>query len=405
MNLSPLLRQRFFDSNGVPLAGGQLFTYIAGTTTPQVSYSNQSGTTNTNPVVLDSSGYADVWLDPTLSYKFVLKDASGNLQWTVDNVLPSVSGLASWSSTTTYSQGNIVQDSSGQGLLYVSLTNSNTGNALSNISFWRLFAGNVRTLSSNTTLAVTDNMVRSNSTAGSLTHTLPPCSTNPIGLLVTVKDVGTGGNTTSVKGSGTDLIDGNNVWSNTLSSQMGQSFRNNGTSWDTVANPPISTSNIAAQAITQALLASRSTGSTVAAGGVAISASSGTFSTTSTSFTPVTNLSVTITTTGRPVRIFLQSDGSAGNPTRVIVANTSTDPVSGFFLLYRGSTAIAEENMEISAGSPTAGQALTIPASSIQFLDTPAAGTYTYSLQVAPLSLNGSPYMDVQYVVLVAYEI
>jgi len=405
MNLSPELRKRYFDQSGIPLAGGQLFTYVAGTTTPQVTYSNQTGTTNTNPVVLDSAGYADVWLDPTLSYKFQLKDASGNLQWTVDNVLPSVSGLASWSSTTTYSQGNIVQDSSGQGLLYVSLTNSNTGNALSNTSFWRLFAGNVRTLSSNTTLAVTDNMVRSNSTAGSLTHTLPPCSTSPIGLLINVKDVGTGGNTTSVKGSGTDLVDGNNVWSNTLSSQMGQSFRNNGTSWDTTANPPISTVNIAAQAITQSLLASRSTGSTVPAGGVAISASSGTFTTTSASPVAVTNLSVTITTTGRPVRIFLQSDGSAGNTTKVTCGNTGTDPVSGFFYLNRGATQIAAENMEIGAGNPAAGQALTIPAGSIQFLDTPAAGTYTYSLQVAPLSLNGSPFMDVEFVVLVAYEI
>lgn len=87
-NLPPVLRQRYFDSNGVPLAGGQIFTYQAGTTTPQATYTDQTGNTpNANPIILDSQGYASMWLDPTLSYKFVLKDASNNVQWTVDNVV------------------------------------------------------------------------------------------------------------------------------------------------------------------------------------------------------------------------------------------------------------------------------------------------------------------------------
>jgi hypothetical protein len=43
MILSPLLRQRFFDSNGNPLAGGKLYSYAAGTTTPQSTYTDQSG--------------------------------------------------------------------------------------------------------------------------------------------------------------------------------------------------------------------------------------------------------------------------------------------------------------------------------------------------------------------------
>ncbi len=86
MILSPLARQRFFDANGLPLAGGQLFTYAAGTTTPQVTYSNQIGTTNTNPVVLDAYGYADVWIDVTKGYKFTLEDVNNNVLWTVDNI-------------------------------------------------------------------------------------------------------------------------------------------------------------------------------------------------------------------------------------------------------------------------------------------------------------------------------
>lgn len=90
-NLSPVLRQRFFDSDGAPLAGGKVYSYQAGTTTPQATYTDQTGVTpNTNPVILDADGYADIWLNPALSYKFVLKDALGALIWTVDNVVGSL---------------------------------------------------------------------------------------------------------------------------------------------------------------------------------------------------------------------------------------------------------------------------------------------------------------------------
>lgn len=90
--LCPTLRQRFFDANGVPLAGGQLFSYTAGTSTPQTTYTDQSSATpNTNPVVLDSAGYANVWLGSG-SYKFVLEDSLGNVIWSVDNVSASSNG-------------------------------------------------------------------------------------------------------------------------------------------------------------------------------------------------------------------------------------------------------------------------------------------------------------------------
>jgi hypothetical protein len=230
MNLSPLFKQRFFDANGAPLAGGQLFSYEAGTVTPQATYSNATGTTNSNPVVLDADGYADVWLDPTLAYKFVLEDANNNVIWTVDNVAFAV-GITNWNANTIYSKGALVVDSSGQGMLYVSLIDSNQNNPLTSVSAWRAFNGNVRTVSTDTTLLVTDNLVRSNSTAGDVTHTLPACSTTPIGAKIEVKDVGTGGNVSGVKGSGTDQIDGS-----TNMVLLGQNesgiFKNNGTSWD-----------------------------------------------------------------------------------------------------------------------------------------------------------------------------
>lgn len=85
-SLAPLPKLQFVDQNGVPLAGGFLYTYIAGTTTPLVTYTDSTGlSNNTNPIVLDASGRASVWLS-TNAYKFVLTDSIGNTLWTVDNV-------------------------------------------------------------------------------------------------------------------------------------------------------------------------------------------------------------------------------------------------------------------------------------------------------------------------------
>lgn len=87
VQLSPNPVMRFYDNNNFPLAGGQLWTYQAGTTTPQVTYTDSTGgTPNPNPVVMNARGEANVWMLPTQSYKLVLKDASGNTIWTVDNV-------------------------------------------------------------------------------------------------------------------------------------------------------------------------------------------------------------------------------------------------------------------------------------------------------------------------------
>lgn len=258
--LSPLLRQRFFDSNGLPLTGGQLFSYAAGTTTPQDTFVNSTGTVNTNPVVLDSQGYSDVWIDPTLSYKFVLEDSLGNIQWSIDNV-SSPFEVTSWSATISYSMGEIVQDSSGFGLFYVSLTNNNVNNALTSVSNWRRLGGNIRTVSTSQTsptLLATDELIRSNSTSGNLIHTLPLCSSTSIGTKITVKDVGTGGNSTQIKGSGTDTIDGNNTWSISLISNASGIFENNGTSWDSVYSVvpnSVITVMLAAQSVTAAKIA------------------------------------------------------------------------------------------------------------------------------------------------------
>lgn len=93
--LSPAPVFRSWDNLGFPLVNGKLFTYAAGTTTPQATYVDSTQTTqNTNPIILNYRGEAFVWLNPLLSYKFVLQDALGNLIWTEDNIQGAI-GVAS----------------------------------------------------------------------------------------------------------------------------------------------------------------------------------------------------------------------------------------------------------------------------------------------------------------------
>ena len=97
VNLSPLAGAgwQFFDNNGVPLAGGLLYTYAAGTTTPQATFTSVTGVTaNANPIVLDSAGRpsSEVWLTSNLTYKFKLQTSLSVDVWTMDNI-PGISGF------------------------------------------------------------------------------------------------------------------------------------------------------------------------------------------------------------------------------------------------------------------------------------------------------------------------
>jgi hypothetical protein len=76
---------QFEDENGDPLAGGLLYTYAAGTTTPKAAYTTAAGDIeHTNPIVLDSAGRAVIFISG--AYKFVLRDADGVLIRETDNV-------------------------------------------------------------------------------------------------------------------------------------------------------------------------------------------------------------------------------------------------------------------------------------------------------------------------------
>lgn len=67
---APVPKFRSFLPSGAPNAGGCVYTYASGTTTPQNTFTDFTGlTANTNPVVLDGNGEAQIWITGAV-YRF-----------------------------------------------------------------------------------------------------------------------------------------------------------------------------------------------------------------------------------------------------------------------------------------------------------------------------------------------
>ena len=96
---------QFFSNIGQPLAGGQIYTYSAGTSSPLATYTTVSGNiANTNPIVLDANGRVpnEVWLTIGSAYKFSLFDSNNVQIGTYDNISGTPSGQ---NFVTTFSGG------------------------------------------------------------------------------------------------------------------------------------------------------------------------------------------------------------------------------------------------------------------------------------------------------------
>jgi hypothetical protein len=103
VNLSPIGNGiSFLGNTGLPLSGGKLYTYQAGSSTPLASYTDYNGTTaNANPIILGSDGKlpAELWLTYGYNYKLVLKDANDYLIATYDNIYGILGTIPASSST------------------------------------------------------------------------------------------------------------------------------------------------------------------------------------------------------------------------------------------------------------------------------------------------------------------
>lgn len=69
------LRATFTDKCGKPLIGGKVFSYEGNSLTPKTTYTDAfMSTPNTNPVVLDETGKADIFLDGTYRFQVFSRD-------------------------------------------------------------------------------------------------------------------------------------------------------------------------------------------------------------------------------------------------------------------------------------------------------------------------------------------
>jgi len=81
-SIMPTGKQQYTNNAGVPLAGGKVFTFEAGTTTPKATYLDAAGTTeNQNPVPLDARGEALIFWHG--AYDVKVTDVNGLTIYTV----------------------------------------------------------------------------------------------------------------------------------------------------------------------------------------------------------------------------------------------------------------------------------------------------------------------------------
>lgn len=181
-----------FDGSSIA-AGYKLFQYIAGSTTKANTYTDATkGTSNSNPMTLNSAGRLDqdVYIDQSM--KFVLAttaagDPPTSSVWTVDNAL-SLEQL--WTTVTKTSNYQSVE-------------------------------------------ADRDKLIRADATSGTLTVTLVAAATAGDGFMQAIKKTDSSGNTVIIDGNASETIDGSTTL--TLSNQNEVAvIISNGTSWNVI---------------------------------------------------------------------------------------------------------------------------------------------------------------------------
>lgn len=133
------------------------------------------------------------------------------------------------------------------------------------------------------------------------------------------------------------------------------------------------------------------------------SSSSGGFSMSGSSPVAVTNLSKAITTTGRPVRVFLQPSAGSGGSISVVANGVSSTQVTGSIIFSRGVTTIAQFPISI-LGASSFDLGIVLPTGNFYYEDPIIAGTYTYSV-TATQSLPSGGLLGVTNCVLVVEEL
>lgn len=434
--LPPVFRQRFFTASGEPLAGGKIYTYIAGTTTLQTTYDDATETSaNANPIILDANGECDLWLGSS-SYKIKLTDSADVEQWTVDYVnQSSIQSLAS----SDYVENLGITCATASNALTINIKTANGGvpgvgspvrvgfrsSSLASglVSLVEIISPLSMTISSGSTLGHSSGVdsyiyVYLINYNGVAEIAVSADYYSEASLVTTTAEGGAGGADsgsliysitarTNVPVRLVGRLTVNQATAGTWAT-MPSSIQNGGSEIGFIVDTPqiknlaVTEAKLAASAVATAKIADGAvTRAKREAIGQQLSSSCNNYTSSSASATDITNLSVSITTTGKPVFLGLVSDGS-GNVSNLLVNPTAgTTTIRSFYTFVRSGTTIAENEVGNIVNSSGTVHSVRIPVSSLSHIDVVAAGTYTYKVQVRCAADTG---VGVNYAKLIAYE-
>jgi hypothetical protein len=244
-------------------------------------------------------------------------------------------------------------------------------------------------------------------TTSSVTFTLPAANGVSAGRFYEFKDTtgNAGTNNIIINRAGSDTIDGATSVTLNVNYQSVRLISDGTSKWASseIKTNEIATAMIKDSAITTAKINNAAvTQAKRAALGEQLSSSSGAFSSSTTgSAVDITNLTVTITTTGRPVFVGIIGDGTTSNS--VIRFNQGGASLTAFIFFVRGSTVVSQM---LLSQSVTGSTALDFRAMAFPWhIDVPAAGTYTYKIQAQMSNSTGAETFEFQYLKLIAYEL
>lgn len=117
--LMPNPKQQYFFAAGIPLVGGKIYTYAAGTNTPKQTFTDFAGTIpQANPIILNARGEPASAIFWSGNYKVEIRDALNNLIYTVDNYNSDPNGVGTFltniANTSSPSQGAALIGRAGQ---------------------------------------------------------------------------------------------------------------------------------------------------------------------------------------------------------------------------------------------------------------------------------------------------
>lgn len=302
---------------------------------------------------------------------FFVDGNGNNVQMTLGGAVNATSsGISSGSATAAFVGGALVVDSTTNTPGNVQCGSVLIGNNVASSNFITLSAPN--SLASSYPLVLPAIPSQTNVMTVDTSGNMGSVTYDTVGSSMT--SVGANAIGVSMTATGANAI-GASINSASSANQIGQSMTASGA--NSIANNITSIISSAANVIANAR--TRSVSSNPGLGGVAFATLSGTVSTTSMTFQTVTAMTITITTSGRPIVLFVAPISTLGG---LGASQSGGNTCLANFRIVNSTASSALASFQLETGISAAGNSV-ITAPGFSTLDIQAAGAYTYTFQYA----------------------